>query len=199
MYLIQNIQEATYKIERSEFIAYLVPVTTVEQAKENIAERSKKMYRATHNCWAYIVGEKGELSHCSDAGEPSGTAGLPILRTLQKYNLTNVATIVTRYFGGIKLGVRGLIDAYSETTRLAIEVSPLIKLVKTFSYFIEVEYSQLEPLKYHLNNLHAVITHADYSNKVVLSITIEEEFHENCINFLRKIEKAGSITVLSME
>ncbi|HNZ65740.1 MAG: YigZ family protein [Planctomycetes bacterium] len=174
-YFINQTQEVTYKVERSEFIAYLVYVDSVEQAKEEISTRSKKMYRATHNCWAYIVGDEGELFHCSDAGEPSGTAGLPILRVLQKYNLTNIATIVTRYFGGVKLGVRGLIDAYSQVVELAIQPEQLLPLIKLFSCKIKVHYSQLDYLKYQLQQLQVTIDHAEYTDSVLLHVSVDIE------------------------
>ncbi|MGB4096154.1 MAG: YigZ family protein, partial [Acetomicrobium sp.] len=99
-------------IRRSRFIGHLRVAGSVEEAKKIIREISKEHSNATHNCWAYKVGVDFPQKHYSDGGEPSGTAGKPILGEIERANLTNAVIVVTRYFGGIKLGVRGLIEAY---------------------------------------------------------------------------------------
>src|SRR5687768_10618077 len=110
-FIIDRDFEAEVKIKNSVFICHLRPAQTVEEAKAFISEISGQYKDATHNCWAYITGKNGDIFHSSDAGEPAGTAGKPILNTLNKYRLTNISAVVTRYYGGVKLGVRGLIDA----------------------------------------------------------------------------------------
>jgi len=119
---IEGTIETKLNIERSIFITTLKGVQTEEEAKAFISEINKKYQDATHNCPAYRVIYSGNiLEFSSDAGEPSGTAGLPMLNTLRKHQLLNVAVVVTRYFGGVKLGVRGLIDAYSQAVEIAVE------------------------------------------------------------------------------
>ena len=108
---VNSVCEASLKIRRSTFIGYVVSVSSIESAKKAISERASTHNRATHNCWAYILGYEGETVHSSDAGEPSGSAGRPILNALKSSALTNVAAVVTRYYGGVKLGIRGLIEA----------------------------------------------------------------------------------------
>lgn len=108
-------------VKRSRFIGSVRTALTAEEAQEKIKEISAKYPKATHYCWAYRIGAKNALEHCSDAGEPSGTAGRPILGALKRCELDNTLLVVTRYFGGIKLGVRGLIDAYGEAAQLAAE------------------------------------------------------------------------------
>jgi uncharacterized YigZ family protein len=119
---IEGTIETKLNIERSIFITTLKGVQTEEEAKAFISEINKKYQDATHNCPAYRVIYSGNiLEFSSDAGEPSGTAGLPMLNTLRKHQLLNVVVVVTRYFGGVKLGVRGLIDAYSQAVEIAVE------------------------------------------------------------------------------
>ena len=108
-------------IEKSRFIGYIMPVETREEAEEFIAEIRSMHKAATHNVPAYVIGEKAELQWASDDKEPSGTAGAPILHMLAGEEVTNVVVVVTRYFGGIKLGTGGLVRAYSSTAKLALE------------------------------------------------------------------------------
>ncbi|MDZ4182239.1 MAG: YigZ family protein, partial [Candidatus Cloacimonadaceae bacterium] len=112
LFTVSEISYTAQKIQRSEFIAWLYPAQNVDQARELIAAHNKAHADATHNCYAYVIGFDRETQYYSDAGEPSGTAGKPMLNALLSASMTNVLAIVTRHFGGIKLGVRGLIEAY---------------------------------------------------------------------------------------
>ena len=113
---------AILKIKRSKFIANLKRVDSIDEAKKFISEMSKNFKDATHNCWAYRVLELGKLvEHYSDAGEPPGSAGLPILNALRRFDLVNVAVVVTRYFGGVKLGIKGLRSAYHDVVLKALQ------------------------------------------------------------------------------
>lgn len=186
MNIIEESSCEEIKIQRSRFIAHLIPITNPEENKEHIKSISKKHNKARHHCWAYIVGEDGEKSHCSDDGEPSGSAGQPILRMLQKYEMTNVLAVVTRYFGGVKLGVRGLIDAYGGATEEAINTANLIKQVKTYDYIIECEYQHNDKIQYELQQLNIEITNTEYSSNVVLHLCAEEKYHRGLQEFLQK-------------
>lgn len=121
-------------IDKSRFICTLKKVATEEEAQEFIKEIKKKYWDATHNCSAYIVGENGMAQRSSDDGEPSGTAGLPMLEVLRKNHLHNVAAVVTRYFGGIKLGAGGLVRAYTNSVATAIEGAGIAEKV-LFGYY----------------------------------------------------------------
>ncbi|MFN6991459.1 MAG: IMPACT family protein [Fervidobacterium sp.] len=128
---VEGIIEEKINIERSLFIATLTYAKSEKEAKEFITSITKKYQNATHNCPAYRIYDNGKLiEFSSDAGEPSGTAGLPILNTLRKNELINVAVVVTRYFGGVKLGVRGLIDAYSQAVQKTIEKAGELNSIK---------------------------------------------------------------------
>ncbi len=185
------------KIKRSTFIAYLHYVKTMQEAKEFISQVAAEHKTANHNCWAYIVGEKGETFHSSDAGEPSGTAGQPMLNALKKHKMTNIVAVVTRYFGGVKLGIRGLIEAYGKTVEAAIELSPLKKLVKLISYKISCGYNIAEQLKYKIEKLSAEIVNVDYVADVTISITIEEHLKDDLEKYLIELEKAGKLKIIA--
>lgn len=120
---IQENYENTLIINKSEFICHLYRVNNVTEVEDILAKVKKKYYDATHNCYAYIIGDNQEIQKASDDGEPSKTAGLPILDVLKKNDLTNILAIVTRYFGGILLGAGGLIRAYSASTASCLKLA----------------------------------------------------------------------------
>ncbi|MCK4501057.1 YigZ family protein [Candidatus Babeliales bacterium] len=172
---------------------------TMKEAKDYISKIAAKNKTANHNCWAYIVGDRGETFHSSDAGEPSGTAGLPILNTLKKHNMTNIVAVVTRYFGGVKLGIRGLIDAYGESVENAIAKSPLKKLVKTSEFNIITTYDFWKILKHKITNMGATISDIEYSDKIKLKITIEDHDKKNLEKYLKEMERAGKLIILETD
>ena len=114
-------------IEKSRFIGYCAPVSSEEEALEFIEKIKKKHYDATHNVFAYVVGLDNNIQRYNDDGEPSGTAGVPILEVIKKEDLRNVVIVVTRYFGGIKLGTGGLIRAYTKGAKIALDAGIIIK------------------------------------------------------------------------
>lgn len=128
--------KAIFKEKMSKFIAFAIPVRSVEEAKTEIAAKQNEYHDARHVCWAYMVGPNRVDFLSSDNGEPSGTAGKPILGQINSFNLTDVVVIVVRYFGGIKLGTSGLIAAYRQAARMAIEEGEVIELrqKKTISF-----------------------------------------------------------------
>ena len=123
---ISGTSEGAYSELRSKFLAFAHPVTTVEEAMAVVEQYQKKFYDARHVCWAYMLGPEREVFRSNDNGEPSGTAGKPILGQINSFGLTDVAVVVVRYFGGIKLGTSGLIAAYREAARLALEAAPKV-------------------------------------------------------------------------
>lgn len=137
---IEEQGEGIYTEKRSKFLAFAIPVTTVEQVKEIVDTYQKKYYDARHVCYAYRLGERGEYERANDNGEPSGTAGKPILGQIYSKELTNVLVIVVRYFGGVKLGTSGLIVAYRLAAAEALEAVPHIEktineeIILRFSY-----------------------------------------------------------------
>lgn len=172
---ILNDETAEIVEKKSKFIANLIHVESIEEAESKIKEVKKKYHDARHNCVAYRVSEGGQiLEKSSDDGEPSGTAGGPMLNILQKNNLCNLVVIVTRYFGGILLGTGGLVRAYSEATQQAIEKST--KIIKARGVEIEVglDYSNLEIFKYYCKNNDINIKSINYSDNITLKMEMEK-------------------------
>lgn len=133
--------ENTIIIKKSTFIAYLFPVKSVDEANNILEMIRKEHYKATHNCYAYIIGKDFSIKKASDDGEPAMTAGRPILNALEQNKITNILAVVTRYFGGVKLGASGLIRAYSSATSEVIKISKLVKKVYTNVVKISYDYS----------------------------------------------------------
>ena len=161
--------------KKSKFIGHLFYVESAEEAEQKIKEMKKKYFDARHNCIAYRVLEQGKLIEKSnDDGEPSGTAGAPMLNILQKNNMVNIVIIVTRYFGGILLGTGGLVRAYSNCLMLAIENS--IKISKYMGVELEVklEYKEFENFKYYCKNNDININNLQYNENIVCQIELEE-------------------------
>lgn len=172
--------------KKSKFIANLFHVESVEEAENRIKDVKKKYHDARHNCIAYRVVENGQIiEKSSDNGEPSGTAGGPMLNILQKNNLCNLVIVVTRYFGGILLGTGGLVRAYSEATQQAIEKSTKVIKVIGREMIIELDYSNLEKFKYYCKNNNINIKKIDYMDNIILKIEMEESVKEKIIDDIK--------------
>ncbi|MDA3789943.1 MAG: YigZ family protein [Desulfobacula sp.] len=192
-YSIEHQRTTTIKIKRSVFICTLEYVDSIEEAKTFISRISKENKTATHNCWAYIVGEKGDVFHCSDAGEPSGTAGKPMLNTMQSHGMSNIAAVVTRHFGGVKLGVRGLIDAYCASVENTIELKKLKKLIQAVSILIEVSYEFNDFLLIQIKNYLTRIMDTTYTDKIVHTIEIEQKDYAKVDRLLSEYQSRGKL------
>ena len=172
---ILNDETAEIVEKKSKFIANLIYVESIEDAENKIKEIKKKYHDARHNCVAYRVSEGGQIvEKSSDDGEPSGTAGGPMLNILQKNNLCNLVVIVTRYFGGILLGTGGLVRAYSEATQQVIEKSTQIMKVQGVEIEVGLDYSNLEIFKYYCKNNEINIKDTNYFENIILKIEMEK-------------------------
>ncbi len=195
-YTLKDKNRTEIKIKRSRFIGTLKPVTTIDEAKAFFSEMNSEFKTANHNCWAYIVGDSGETFHSSDAGEPAGTAGKPILQTMQKHNLSNVACVVTRFFGGVKLGIRGLIDAYSESVEETVKIAELKRIVNILEFKVELSYSFADTFLYNANNMNAVVMNQEYSDVVKITLACEEDLSEELDNYIAELSNRGSLAIL---
>lgn len=162
--------------KKSKFIANVIGVESQKEAEDMIFKIKKEYYDAKHNCFAYIVYEENKeiIKRFSDDGEPSGTAGAPILEILEKQNLYNVLVIVTRYFGGILLGTGGLVRAYSEATLKALDNTEYVRKTIGFEVSIEVDYKKLKDLKYLLERENIKIIDTIYLENVEITVEIPE-------------------------
>lgn len=184
--MFKTIKEESVQAEivekKSKFIANIFYVETSKEAEEIINRINKKYYDARHNCYAYSVQNiKESIKRFSDDGEPSGTAGAPMLNIIEKNNISNILVIVTRYFGGIMLGTGGLVRAYSEATIKALEKVTYVKEECGMELAITVNYSDFENLKYFCkkNNIYIINTH--YENFVECTIEVNNEEKDKLI------------------
>ena len=173
-------QETTELIEKkSKFIANIFYINNIQEAEEKIEQIRKKYHDARHNCYAYRVLENESIiDRSSDDGEPSGTAGAPMLNILKKENLCNILVIVTRYFGGILLGTGGLVRAYSQSTQDVIEKSNIILKQEGYVAIIELEYKELEKLKYFCKKKGIKIIDIIYLENVSVKLEFKKEEKE---------------------
>lgn len=161
-------------IQKSRFIGYVKRVETEEEAQAFIQDIKKKHHDATHNCSAYMIGEHDQIQKANDDGEPSGTAGIPMLEVLKKKQLKDTAVVVTRYFGGIKLGAGGLIRAYGNTTSRAIEATGVVKrqLMKGFS--VTVDYPLSGSLENSLRQSEHILETVNYFERVEFIVYVQD-------------------------
>lgn len=172
--------------KKSKFIANVFYVESKEKAENTIKQINKKYYDARHNCYAYrICTKEGIIEKASDDGEPSGTAGAPMLTILSKNNLANVLVVVTRYFGGILLGTGGLVKAYSGACALALEKANIIEKYIANIYEIVIDYSDIDKFKYYAKNNEILILQEEYLTDVLISIAIKNE------DIIKNIRKNG--------
>ena len=165
--------EHQIEIKKSKFICHLFRIENEEQAKEYIAKIKKEHYKANHNCSAYMLGENFEIQRSSDDGEPSGTAGVPMLEVLKKNQLQNTLAIVTRYFGGIKLGAGGLIRAYSTSVSEALKEIGIVQGKLQQILDIIIDYPQLGKLQNYLENEQIAIQEIDYLEQITVKVAID--------------------------
>lgn len=164
---------ASYEIQKSRFIAYTSHVETEAEARDFVTAIKKKHFDARHNCSAWVLGADSSQQKSNDDGEPGGTAGNPILEAIKQHGLTNVAVVVTRYFGGIKLGAGGLIRAYSHTASLGLEATPCLE-VKPFCLMeTEMDYSLLGTVENWIRNKELRTGETAYLDKVTVRLLVE--------------------------
>ena len=172
---IANEFRTEYIIEKSRFIATIAPVSTEEEAQAFMQRISKEFWDATHNCTAYAIGPRQEQQRSSDNGEPSGTAGKPMLEVLKKTTITNVAVVVTRYFGGIKLGAGGLIRAYSHSVAKAVQEGPKLLIAPRQIVSLTIDYSYFGSVERQLQTL-GLPYQSSFTDTISLEIYVEPNF-----------------------
>ena len=170
--------QAQEEIKKSRFICHAKRVYSEEEARDFIAAIKKDHYKATHNCSAFIVGEKSEIKRTSDDGEPSGTAGVPMLGVMENHQVTNVCFVVTRYFGGIKLGAGGLIRAYAGSVALAIKEIGLIEIKEQAGLRLKMSYSQYQNFDNFLKAEDLIEFDTEFTDLVATTIYIDKQEKE---------------------
>ena len=167
------------EIKKSRFICHAKRVYSEEEARDFITAIKKEHYKATHNCSAFVVGERSEIKRTSDDGEPSGTAGVPMLGVLENHNLTNVCVVVTRYFGGIKLGAGGLIRAYAGNVALAVKEIGIIEIKEQAGIAIQMSYAQYQEYGNFLKEHNLMELETTFTDQIDTIIYVDKEEKEN--------------------
>lgn len=173
--------------KKSRFIANVFSVKTEEEAAAIIEETKKKYWDARHNCFAFVLGERGGITRCTDDGEPAGTAGRPILEVLTGANIRNVLVIVTRYFGGTLLGTGGLVRAYSQATQAGLAASKIVAKEHGKKVIIETDYNGIGKLQYIAAQMELTTIDTEYSDKVIMKLLVKEDL---CDQFVKKVVEA---------
>ncbi len=161
--------------KKSRFIATVRPVKSEEEAKQFIDEMKKKYWNATHNVFAYQIGERNELQRFSDDGEPQGTAGMPVLNVLKGEDIKDTAIVVTRYFGGTLLGTGGLVRAYGKAAKEGVLAAGIAELVLYAKYEVVTEYTESGKVQYEILQEGHVLFDTQYSDKVVYIVLVKSE------------------------
>ena len=174
-------------IKKSRFLTHIKRTVSEEEAKDFIDEIKKEHKAANHNCSAYIIGKSALIQKADDDGEPQGTAGVPILEVLKKEELYNVTVVVTRYFGGIKLGGGGLIRAYSQSASAAVEAAEKVIEVPVVPLTVSLDYTFTSKFEHFLGNTEASIVSTDYTDKVTYLIHVKEKGADDIVNTLKEI------------
>lgn len=190
---INGPSEATFTEKRSKFIAFAYPVSTVNEVKDILAGLNKKYFDARHICWAYMIGPERLEFRANDNGEPSGTAGKPILGQINSFELTDILIAVVRYFGGIKLGTPGLIAAYRQSARLAIESAEIVERHQTAAISFTYPYMSMNDVMKLSRGNGVKVTESVFDNTCSMSLEVELDCYEALLNKLSKIDGVSLI------
>ncbi|MFW5804174.1 MAG: YigZ family protein [bacterium] len=189
-YTIQKPSEGMHKVKGSKFISFAYPIKTEEAVKDILGELRKKYQDARHQCYAYQLGIENQIQKSSDAGEPSNTAGKPILNQIQVKNLTNILVVVVRYFGGTLLGVSGLINAYKNATAAAIDNAEIVMKTINDHYQIEFDYADTAPVMKLLNDDQVEIISQHFQEKCRIQVNIRQK---TAPGILKKFDQINSL------
>lgn len=192
-FTVKNVSEASFIEKRSEFIGYIAPVKTNDEAVDFINLIRTKHRKAKHNVYAYIL-RNDNISRYSDDGEPQGTAGVPVMDVLQKRGLTDTCIVVTRYFGGILLGGGGLIRAYSHTASIACDSAHIMNMCSCYHLTIKTDYNLYGKISYLLPNYEIILLNSDFGTDVSIEILVKSEKKDLLINELTESTN-GSVLI----
>lgn len=193
---IKNKASEIVLINKSRFISDVCRVDTEEEAL-NFIEGIKVQYPdATHHCYAYSVGHKTEVKRFSDDGEPGGTAGMPILQVMESKGIKNVVAVVTRYFGGIKLGAGGLVRAYSKAASLALDKAETVNMILSKVINIEIDYSFLGIIEHLLNEMGVIIIDKSFQQRVKLTVIVQDEYSKFKEQILNRCNGSAGICLI---
>ncbi len=198
-YTIEQPAVAEFKDRGSKFLAYAYPVKDIDACKKILAQLKKEHGKAVHHCLAYRLGVDGSIFRVSDDGEPSGSAGRPILGQIDSKALTNVMVVVVRYFGGTLLGVPGLINAYKTATALALQLSPIIKKPIELAYELHFDYQQMNEVMMIVKHYNCSVVEQSAQLFVQLHIGIPKNRLEEVLEKLSELREVTVKTTLKLD
>jgi uncharacterized YigZ family protein len=195
---VHQAAEKEIVINKSRFIGHVMPVSSEEEAQAFVEDIKKKHRTATHNVPVYLLGQDHSIQKYSDDGEPSGTAGVPVLNMLKNEGITDVAIVITRYFGGVKLGTGGLVRAYTQSAKEALEEAKVIEMIQYELVQVNLEYNQHGKMQHFLeSNPQYLLKDTLYTDKVAVLIYTKGEDKETLLNKITDIcNEDGHGTVL---
>ena len=182
--------------KKSTFITHLIRVTSEEEAREFIEKMKKKHYDATHVCSCYVVGDNNEITRANDDGEPSGTAGAPMLDVLVKNEIKNVCATVIRYFGGTKLGTGGLVRSYGGGVINALKNATLVERKDALEIRLELDYSLNGKIEYEIEKTNFIVNNLEYTDKIIYTIYVMEEDYDSFQSWIANLTN-GQFKILS--
>ena len=194
---IARAAETTYRQMSSKFLVYAYPVETEEEIKEHLEVLRKRWFDATHHCYAWRLGAHGEQFRANDDGEPSSTAGKPILGQLLSQEITNCLVVVVRYFGGTKLGVPGLIAAYKESTAQVLAECEIVEKTVDVVYRVEFSYMAMNDVMRIVKDMQPRVVNQEFDNMCSMTLAIRETDAEQLEGRLNKVEGAVVDTIES--
>lgn len=190
---IKQYGESEIVEKKSRFLGKIKPVETEEEAIAYIESLKKEYWDARHNCFAYIIGTKGEIVRCSDDGEPSGTAGKPMLEVLQNHQLRNVVAVVTRYFGGVLLGTGGLVRAYTQATQEALNEAQVATMTPMSVMMVQTDYNAIGKIKYVLAQEETPVLNEEYAADVVVTMAVPLTEKERMVKKLTEVTNGKAV------
>ncbi|WP_226655356.1 YigZ family protein [Pseudalkalibacillus hwajinpoensis] len=195
-YTVKNEGENEIVLQKSRFIAHVKRTPTEEEAQEFIQAIKKRHASATHNCSAYLIGEQNLIQKANDDGEPSGTAGVPMLEVLKKRNLKDTTVVVTRYFGGIKLGAGGLIRAYGQSVSEGLNATGIVERKLMTKITTQIDYSLLGKVENEIRSSNYLLDEIEYLENVQVRTLVDSNTEENFIDWMTNIVNGqANITV----
>lgn len=192
-FTIEKEGEGIYKEKMSKFISFAIPVNNPEECKSIVKKYQNAYHDARHVCWAYMLGADRNLWQLNDNGEPSGTAGKPILGQINSFGLTDVIVVVVRYFGGIKLGTPGLIAAYREAAKLALEDAGKKEVHKTVMLKIRFPYISSNDVMKIIKSEEITVLHKEFDNSCLMELEFREDYAEKITSRLLGVDGVTSV------
>lgn len=174
-------------VNKSRFIGYAAPVSTEEEALAFLREIRAKHKDATHNCYAYTIGQNMGIMRYSDDGEPGGTAGLPMMEVIKAQGVCNCCVVVTRYFGGVLLGAGGLVRAYTQGTVIALKAAQVVVMEPSQQYLCEVGYSLWDKVQHAMKSLPVQLVSSEFTTAVTFSLLVREQDAETVLTDLTRV------------